>query len=68
MIVLAEPPSRGALCVFEFVYFARPDSSISGQTVHRVRVRLGQQMAREHPVDAYIVVPVPDSGNCAALG
>lgn len=61
-------PSRRALCIFEFVYFARPDSTIYGQTVHRVRVRLGQQMAREHPVDADIVVPVPDSGNSAALG
>ncbi|MCX6909708.1 MAG: amidophosphoribosyltransferase [Verrucomicrobia bacterium] len=62
------PPPRHALCIFEFVYFARPDSTICGQTVHRVRVRLGQQMAREHSVDADIVVPVPDSGNSAALG
>jgi amidophosphoribosyltransferase len=63
-----DPTPRGALCIFEFVYFARPDSSIGGQTVHSVRVQLGQQMAREHPVDADIVVPVPDSGNSAALG
>ena len=60
--------SRHALCIFEFVYFARPDSSIHGQVVHRVRVRLGQSLARELPVEADIVVPVPDSGNSAALG
>ncbi|MBM3890906.1 MAG: amidophosphoribosyltransferase, partial [Verrucomicrobia bacterium] len=59
---------RHALCIFEFVYFARPDSSLHGQVVHRARVRLGQLLAREHPVKADIVVPVPDSGNSAALG
>ncbi|MBI5397278.1 MAG: amidophosphoribosyltransferase [Verrucomicrobia bacterium] len=59
---------RHALCIFEFVYFARPDSNIHGQTIHKVRVRLGQEMAREHPVKADIVIPVPDSGNSAALG
>ncbi len=59
---------RRALCIFEFVYFARPDSRLSGQTVHRARVEMGRQLARENPVDADIVVPVPDSGNCAALG
>ncbi|MCX7826410.1 MAG: amidophosphoribosyltransferase [Verrucomicrobiae bacterium] len=60
--------SRHALCIFEFVYFARPDSSLHGQVVHRARVKLGQLLAREHPVKADIVVPVPDSGNSAALG
>jgi len=50
------------------VYFARPDSTISGRNVYSVRVELGRQLAREHPREADIVVPVPDSGNCAALG
>ncbi|MCS7337906.1 MAG: amidophosphoribosyltransferase [Verrucomicrobiae bacterium] len=59
---------RRAFCIFEFVYFARPDSTIMGRNVYKVRVELGRQLAREHPVDADIVVPVPDSGNCAALG
>jgi amidophosphoribosyltransferase len=59
---------RRAMCVFEFVYFARPDSQLSGQNVHRARVEMGRRLARENPVAADIVVPVPDSGNCAALG
>src|SRR5438093_195381 len=59
---------RRAFCIFEYVYFARPDSSISNRNVYRVRVEMGRQLAREHPVAADIVVPVPDSGNCAALG
>lgn len=59
---------RRAFCIFEFVYFARPDSRLWGRNVHQVRVAMGRQLAREHPVDADIVVPVPDSGNSAALG
>src|SRR5438270_1609752 len=59
---------RRAFCVFEYVYFARPDSTISNQNVYKVRVNMGRELARENPVDADIVVPVPDSGNCAALG
>jgi amidophosphoribosyltransferase len=59
---------RRAFCIFEYVYFARPDSVISGRNVHQVRVAMGRQLAREHPREADIVVPVPDSGNCAALG
>ncbi|MHB8521306.1 MAG: amidophosphoribosyltransferase [Limisphaerales bacterium] len=59
---------RRAFCVFEYVYFARPDSTIANQNVYKVRVEMGRQLARENPVDADIVVPVPDSGNCAALG
>ena len=55
-------------CIFEHVYFARPDSMIFGENVHRVRQNLGRQLAREHPADADIVIPVPDSGNSAALG
>ena len=59
---------RRAFCIFEYVYFARPDSSIAGRNVYGVRVNMGRQLAREHRIDADIVVPVPDSGNCAALG
>jgi amidophosphoribosyltransferase len=60
-----EPPSQ---CIFEQVYFARPDSSVFGRNVLQTRLRLGRQLAREAPVPADIVVPVPDSGNGAALG
>jgi amidophosphoribosyltransferase len=59
---------RRALCVFEYVYFARPDSKISNRNVYKVRVEMGKQLASEHPIDADVVIPVPDSGNCAALG
>ncbi|MBI3015560.1 MAG: amidophosphoribosyltransferase [Candidatus Tectomicrobia bacterium] len=55
-------------CIFEFVYFARPDSTIFGENVYLVRQALGRQLAREAPVDADIVVPVPDSGVPAAMG
>jgi amidophosphoribosyltransferase len=59
---------RRAFCIFEYVYFARPDSTIADRNVYRVRVEMGRQLAREHPVEADLVIPVPDSGNCAALG
>ena len=59
---------RRAFCIFEYVYFARPDSTIAGRNVYRVRVEMGRQLAREFPIPADVVVPVPDSGNCAALG
>ncbi|MDX1952365.1 MAG: amidophosphoribosyltransferase [Verrucomicrobiota bacterium] len=59
---------RSAFCIFEYVYFARPDSNISNRNVYQVRVEMGRQLARENQIDADIVVPVPDSGNCAALG
>src|SRR5688572_12117673 len=59
---------RKAFCVFEYVYFARPDSTIGGQNVYKARVEMGRQLARENKIEADIVVPVPDSGNCAALG
>jgi len=55
-------------CIFEFVYFARPDSHIFGKNVYMVRKEQGRQLAREHKVDADIVVPIPDSGVPAALG
>jgi amidophosphoribosyltransferase len=59
---------RKAFCIFEYVYFARPDSLINDRNVSKVRVAMGAELARLHPVDADIVVPVPDSGNYAALG
>ena len=59
---------RHAHCIFEHVYFSRPDSSVFGETVHTVRKKLGQQLAKEFPVKADFVVPVPDSGYSAALG
>lgn len=64
----AEPSSQLAQCVFEMVYFARPDSRIFGHNVHQVRLQYGIRLAREHPVEADVVVPVPDSGTSAALG
>lgn len=59
---------RKAMCLFEMIYFARPDSVMYGTSIYTARERMGQQLAREHPVDADIVVPVPDSGFPAALG
>jgi amidophosphoribosyltransferase len=62
------PPAPLAHCVFEHVYFARPDSYVFGRSVNDVRTELGRVLAREQPVDADVVVPVPDSGVCAAMG
>ena len=59
---------RSALCVFEFIYFARPDSVMKGQTLYGARSRMGRQLALESPVDADLVSPVPDTGICAATG
>lgn len=56
------------LCIFEYIYFARPDSVLCGQSVHRARVEAGRILAREHPVEADVVVGVPDSGLDAAMG
>ncbi len=61
-------PVKHAQCIFEHVYFARPDSTIFGDNVGLVRERLGRNLAKEHPVKADIVIPVPDSGNFAAMG
>ena len=61
----AQPVSQ---CIFEYVYFSRPDSLVFGRSVHEVRKRLGRMLAREQPVDADVVVPIPDSGVYAALG
>lgn len=66
--VACKPAPRRALCIFEFVYFARPDSVIDGETVHVVRKALGRQLAKESSVAADMVVPVPDSGVTAAVG
>src|SRR5918911_3148719 len=58
----------GALCIFEFFYLARPDSRLSGVEVHAARVRMGERLAEEAPVDAELVLPIPDSGTPAAIG
>jgi amidophosphoribosyltransferase len=62
------PPARLAHCIFEHVYFARPDSEVFGQSVNEVRTNLGRTLARETAVPADVVVPIPDSGVCAAIG
>ncbi|MBI1983333.1 MAG: amidophosphoribosyltransferase, partial [Acidobacteria bacterium] len=62
------PPAQPAQCIFEHVYFSRPDSVVFGRSVQRSREMLGRLLAREHPVEADLVVPVPDSGVAAAIG
>ena len=62
------PAQHTALCIFEYIYFARPDSLLGGQSVHRVRRQLGERLAREHPVDADMVMGVPDSATAHAIG
>ena len=64
----AVPEGRQALCIFEHVYFARPDSTLAGSEVHGVRVRMGERLAVEAPVEADLVMPIPDSGTPAAVG
>jgi amidophosphoribosyltransferase len=61
---VAEPKG----CLFEFVYLARPDTTISGRSVHSTRVAVGRQLAREHPVEADLVIPTPESGTPGAIG
>ena len=61
-------PKRKAFCVFEHVYFSRPDSLIFGENVHLIRKKLGSKLAQEMPARADVVIPVPDSGSSAALG
>jgi len=65
---LLEEASTPAHCIFEFIYFARPDSTIFGKNVYRVRKRLGERLYEECPLSADFVMPFPDSGNYAALG
>ncbi|WP_037320462.1 amidophosphoribosyltransferase [Amycolatopsis orientalis] len=62
----ANPEPKG--CVFEYVYLARPDTSIAGRSVHATRVEIGRRLAGEHPADADLVMPVPESGTPAAIG
>ncbi|WP_026184839.1 amidophosphoribosyltransferase [Salinispora vitiensis] len=62
----AAPEPKG--CLFEYVYIARPDATIAGRNVHAARVQIGRQLAREHPVPADLVIPVPESGTPAATG
>jgi amidophosphoribosyltransferase len=62
----AKPDPKG--CIFEYVYLARPDTTIAGQGVHATRVRIGKRLAIEAPVEADLVIPVPESGTPAAIG
>ena len=62
------PKVKPAFCIFEYIYFSRPDSNIFGGNVYLVRKKLGARLAEEHPVQADLVMPIPDSGNYAALG
>ena len=57
-----------ALCIFEYIYFARPDSTIDGINVNVARKKMGQELAKEHPLDVDVVIPVPDSGTVAGIG
>jgi amidophosphoribosyltransferase len=61
-------PTRLASCIFEFIYFARPDSYVFGRSVHQIRKNLGKELALTYPIKADFVIPVPDSSNCAAIG
>ncbi|KAF0219050.1 MAG: amidophosphoribosyltransferase, partial [bacterium] len=62
------PKRNPAMCIFEHVYFSRPDSIVFGRSVNKSRHKMGRQLAVEHPVEADIVVPIPDSGTAAAIG
>jgi amidophosphoribosyltransferase len=62
------PPQRARPCIFEFIYFSRPDSVVQGKSVYDVRKRMGVELARESAVEADVIVPIPDSGVPAALG
>jgi len=66
--VALSPADQGGLCIFEFIYFARPDSVIDGSSVHHARIRAGEFLAKQHPVEADVVIGVPDSGIDAAIG
>ncbi|HEX3454852.1 MAG TPA: amidophosphoribosyltransferase [Gaiellaceae bacterium] len=63
-----EPTNGGSLCIFESFYFSRPDSYLAGVETHGARVRMGEQLATESPVEADLVLPIPDSGTPAAVG
>lgn len=61
-------PANPSLCIFEYIYFSRPDSMVFGESVYKIRKELGRRLAKEYPIDADVVIPVPDSANIAALG
>jgi amidophosphoribosyltransferase len=61
-------PRKEAFCIFEFIYFARPDSIINDRRVYPIRMQMGAELAREHPVDADVVIGIPDSATAAAIG
>jgi amidophosphoribosyltransferase len=65
---VVEDLPAGSLCIFEFIYFARPDSTMRGVELHGARMRMGERLAAESPVDADVVMPIPDSGTPAAIG
>ncbi len=67
-VVARNPAPNRAMCLFEYIYFARPDSVVDGQVLHAARVAQGRELAREAPADADIVIPVPDSAVPAAIG
>lgn len=62
------PPRRSRFCIFEYIYFSRPDSRVEGHSAYTIRRRTGAELAKESPADVDVVVPVPDSGTPAALG
>ncbi len=62
------PPMPIRPCIFEYIYFARPDSRVGGKNIYEVRKKFGRELAKESPIDADVVVPVPDSGTPAAIG
>jgi amidophosphoribosyltransferase len=62
------PPTRARPCIFEYIYFARPDSVVGGRSVYQIRRRMGMELASEAPAPADVVVPVPDGGVPAAIG
>jgi len=67
-VVQGHEPERSSLCIFEYIYFARPDSIVDCQLIYEVRQSLGRELAREHPVSADLVMSVPDSATAAAIG
>ena len=66
--IVRRPAPNSALCLFEYIYFARPDSTLQGQLIHQVRLELGRELAREAPADADLVMGIPDSATPAAIG
>ncbi|MBP5855909.1 amidophosphoribosyltransferase [Marivibrio halodurans] len=62
------PPMKTRFCVFEYVYFSRPDSIVEGHSVYAARTAIGRELAAEHPIEADVIVPIPDSGVPSAIG